>query len=55
MGVVIYAYNAPKQKPEQTTTLTPKEYIELVEVKKKERLKKSAEEAAKTQTQEKTR
>lgn len=52
VGVVIYAYNAPKQKPERATTLTPKEYIELVEVKKKERLKKSAEEAAKTQAQE---
>lgn len=53
VGVVIYAYNAPKQKPERATTLTPKEYIEMVEEKKKERLKQSAAEAAKAQTQEK--
>lgn len=53
VGVVIYAYNAPKQKPERATTLTPKEYIEMVEEKKKERLKQSAAEAAEAQTQEK--
>ena len=31
IGVVIYAYYAPRQKPEPAATLTPKEYIELVE------------------------
>ncbi len=31
IGVVIYAYYAPRQKPESAATLTPKEYIELVE------------------------
>jgi len=37
VGTVIYAYYAPKQKPEKATTLTPKQYIELVEEKKKQR------------------
>ncbi len=31
IGAVIYAYYAPRQKPESAATLTPKEYIELVE------------------------
>lgn len=31
VGVVIYAYFAPQQRPEPATTLTPKKYIELVE------------------------
>lgn len=34
IGVVIYAYYAPREKPEPATTLTPKEYIELVEKKR---------------------
>ncbi len=37
VGVVIYAYYAPEEKPEPATTLTPKEYIELVEKKKSEK------------------
>jgi type IV secretory pathway VirB10-like protein len=41
VGVIVYAYYAPKEKPEQATTLTPKQYIELVEKKKLE--KKQAE------------
>ena len=50
VGVIIYAYYAPEEKPEQATTLTPKQYIELVEKKKQE--KKQAEpEAAKQNEQ----
>ncbi|MCW8945812.1 MAG: aldehyde dehydrogenase [Sedimenticola sp.] len=37
IGVVIYAYYAPNEKPERAATLTPKQYIELVEQKKQER------------------
>jgi len=37
VGVIVYAYYAPKDKPERATTLTPKQYIELVEKKKKEK------------------
>jgi len=33
IGVIIYAYYAPKESPERATTLTPKQYIELVEQK----------------------
>ena len=36
IGVVIYAYYAPQQKPEPATTLTPKKYIELVEENRKQ-------------------
>ena len=46
VGVIVYAYYAPKDKPERATTLTPKEYIELVEKKKMEK-KKLATEAKK--------
>ena len=43
VGVVIYAYYAPSEKPERATTLTPKQYIELVEEKKQSRkVEKSA-------------
>ena len=55
VGVIVYAYYAPEEKPEQATTLTPKQYIELVEQKKQE--KKEAEQKAQTQpdqTNEKT-
>lgn len=38
IGVIIYAYYAPETPPEQATTLTPKQYIELVEEKKRERI-----------------
>lgn len=37
VGVVIYAYYAPEEKPERATNLSPKEYIELVEKKKAEK------------------
>ncbi len=43
VGVIIYAYYAPQNKPERATTLTPKQYIELVEKKKAEK-KKAAQE-----------
>jgi hypothetical protein len=49
VGVVIYAYNIPKEKPERATNLTPKEYIELVEEKKQERKAKQAEEEKSSQ------
>jgi len=37
IGVIAYAYYSPDTPPEQATTLTPKQYIELVEEKKRER------------------
>ncbi|MCP4283814.1 MAG: hypothetical protein GY792_05105 [Gammaproteobacteria bacterium] len=40
VGVVVYAYYAPENRPEKGITTTPKEYIELVEKNKAERLKK---------------
>ncbi|MES9901212.1 MAG: aldehyde dehydrogenase [Sedimenticola sp.] len=42
VGVVIYAYYAPKNRPERAINLTPKEYIELVQ---KNRAAKLAAEA----------
>ena len=44
----IAGYYLPTKRPQSGTTLTPKEYIELVEKKKAQRLKFSAEEAANT-------
>jgi hypothetical protein len=44
VGVALYAYYAPKKKPEGPINITPKEYIELVEKRKEERLKQAAEE-----------
>ena len=44
VGVVIYAYYAPEERPEKGITSTPKEYIELVEKNRAERLKKEQEE-----------
>lgn len=52
IGVIIYAYYAPKESPERATTLTPKQYIELVEQKKQERREQAAE-AAKQERAEK--
>jgi hypothetical protein len=52
IGVVIYAYYAPKEAPERATTLTPKQYIELVEQKKQERKQEAAEEARLEKLQE---
>ncbi len=37
VGVVIYAYYAPQKKPERASTLTPKQYIELVEKNRSQR------------------
>ena len=42
VGVVIYGYFTAEEKPEGATNLTPKEYIELVEQQKAERLKQEA-------------
>ncbi|MCB1851881.1 MAG: hypothetical protein KDI83_14070 [Gammaproteobacteria bacterium] len=37
IGVVVYAYYAPENRPEKGITSTPREYIELVEKSKAER------------------
>jgi len=42
----IAGYYLPTKRPESGTSLTPKEYIELVERKKAQRLKYAAEEKA---------
>ncbi len=52
VGVVVYGYYAPEEKPEQDITLTPKQYIELVEQKKQE--KRQAKQIPQTQTDENT-
>lgn len=52
IGAIIYAYYAPKQAPERAATLTPKQYIELVEQKKQERKQEAAEEARLEKSQE---
>jgi hypothetical protein len=44
IGVIVYAYYAPKDKPEGATTLTPKQYIELVEKNKREKQEQSMQE-----------
>jgi hypothetical protein len=49
VGVIIYAYYAPEEKPEQATTLTPKQYIELVEKKKQEKKQSEQEPMAQTE------
>jgi hypothetical protein len=49
VGVIIYAYYAPEEKPEQATTLTPKQYIELVEKKKQEKKQSETEPQAQTE------
>ena len=51
IGVVIYAYYAPKEAPERAATLTPKQYIELVEQKKQERKQEAADQAMKEASQ----
>lgn len=43
VGAVIYAYYAPEERPEKGMTSTPKEYIELVEKNKAERIKQEKE------------
>ncbi len=52
VGVIIYAYYAPKDRPEQATTLTPKQYIELVEQKKLEKKQAAKEPPDKTEQSE---
>ncbi len=42
----VAGYYLPTKRPETGASMTPKEYIELVEKKKAQRLKYSAEEAA---------
>jgi len=49
VGVIIYAYYAPQDKPERATTLTPKQYIELVEKKKAEKKKAAQEKLQETE------
>ncbi len=44
IGVVVYAYYAPKDKPEGAASLTPKQYIELVEKKKIEKREQAKKE-----------
>lgn len=44
----IAGYYLPTKRPQSGTSLTPKEYIELVERKKAQRLKYAAEDAAAT-------
>ena len=51
VGVVIYAYYAPEERPEKGITSSPKEYMELVEKKRAERLKKNKEEKSAATTQ----
>lgn len=51
IGVIVYAYYAPKDKPERATTLTPKQYIELVEKNKREKREQSV--TKETQTEDK--
>ncbi|MCB1801764.1 MAG: aldehyde dehydrogenase [Gammaproteobacteria bacterium] len=46
---VIAGYYLPTKRPETGASMTPKEYIELVEKKKAQRLKYAAEEKAATQ------
>ncbi len=54
VGVVIYAYFAAEERPEKAVNLTPKEYIELVEQQKAERLKKEAASQAEAASDQKT-
>jgi hypothetical protein len=54
VGVVIYGYFTAEEKPEGAANLTPKEYIELVEQQKAERLKKEAADQAKAASDQKT-
>jgi len=48
VGVVVYAYYAPQDRPEKGLTATPKEYIELVEKNKAERMRKGRQEQEQT-------
>ena len=46
LAAVIAGYYLPTKRPETGASMTPKEYIELVEKKKAQRIKYAAEEAA---------
>ena len=46
LAAVIAGYYLPTKRPETGASMTPKEYIELVEKKKAQRLKFAEEEAA---------
>lgn len=46
LAAAIAGYYLPTKRPETGASMTPKEYIELVEKKKAQRLKYAAEEAA---------
>ncbi len=52
IGVIVYAYYAPKEKPEGATTLTPKQYIELVEKNKREKQEQSEQDIQPTGTKD---
>jgi hypothetical protein len=52
IGVIIYAYYAPKDAPERATTLTPKEYIELVEKNKIEKRKEQEKQTNQSKTED---
>ncbi len=54
IGVIAYAYYAPKDKPEGDATLTPKQYIELVEKKKLEKKQIIEEQPKKEHAEDKT-
>lgn len=45
VGVVIYAYYAPKERPEKGLTTTPKEYMEMIEKSRTERLENAQQRA----------
>ena len=51
IGLIIYLKYTANEVPESAVTLTPKEYIQLVEKKKIERLKASKNEAQQSATQ----
>ena len=48
LAAIIAGYYLPTKRPETGASMTPKEYIELVEKKKAQRIKYAAEEAAKS-------
>ncbi len=46
VGVVIYAYHTMDKKPRGAVTATPKQYIEMVEQNKTERMERQKESRA---------
>jgi hypothetical protein len=51
LAAIIAGYYLPTKRPETGASMTPKEYIELVEKKKAQRIKYAAEQAAGSDTQ----